>query len=60
MCFAKLAQLFVVVEGAIGPDGALRATQVLAKHDENYMPREVAAALKKQGRWKEGEAPRVP
>jgi len=28
---------------------------VLAKHDENYMPREVADALKKQGRWQEGE-----
>ena len=50
----------VVVEGEIGLDGALRATQVLAKHDENYMPREVADALKKQGRWKEGEAPRAP
>ena len=50
----------VVVEGEIGLDGALRATQVFAKHDENYMPREVADALKKQGRWKEGEAPRAP
>jgi cytochrome c-type biogenesis protein CcmE len=30
---------------------------VLAKHDENYMPPEVAEALKKAGRWKEGEAP---
>ncbi|NWG71497.1 MAG: cytochrome c maturation protein CcmE [Parvularculaceae bacterium] len=45
----------VVVEGRFGPDGRLRAAQVLAKHDENYMPREVAEALKKQGRWKEGE-----
>jgi cytochrome c-type biogenesis protein CcmE len=45
----------VVVEGRLGPDGTLRAAQVLAKHDENYMPREVADALKKQGRWKEGE-----
>ncbi len=44
----------VVVEGKFGPDGTLRATQVLAKHDETYMPREVAEALKKQGRWKEG------
>jgi cytochrome c-type biogenesis protein CcmE len=29
---------------------------VLAKHDERYMPREVVDALKKQGRWQEGEA----
>jgi cytochrome c-type biogenesis protein CcmE len=31
------------------------ADTVLAKHDENYMPKEVADALKKQGRWQEGE-----
>jgi cytochrome c-type biogenesis protein CcmE len=49
----------VVVEGRLEPEGTLRASQVLAKHDENYMPREVADALKKQGRWKDGEsAPR--
>jgi cytochrome c-type biogenesis protein CcmE len=46
----------VVVQGRFSPDGALEAVEVLAKHDENYMPREVADALKKQGRWKEGEA----
>ena len=45
----------VVVEGKLAPDGSVTAMQVLAKHDENYMPREVADALKKQGRWKEGE-----
>lgn len=45
----------VVVEGRIETDGTVRATQVLAKHDENYMPREVAEALKKQGRWRQGE-----
>ena len=45
----------VVVQGSFTPDGALHAVEVLAKHDENYMPREVADALKKQGRWKEGE-----
>jgi cytochrome c-type biogenesis protein CcmE len=28
---------------------------VLAKHDETYMPKEVADALKRQGHWKEGE-----
>ena len=32
------------------------ADTVLAKHDERYMPREVVDALKKTGRWQEGEA----
>ncbi len=45
-----------VVEGAVGSDGVFKADSVLAKHDERYMPREVADALKKQGVWKEGEA----
>ena len=36
----------VVAQGAIGPDGIFRATEVLAKHDENYMPPEAAAAIK--------------
>lgn len=44
----------VVVQGRLS-SGELAASEVLAKHDENYMPREVADALKKQGRWKEGE-----
>ncbi len=35
----------VVAQGSIGPDGTFRATEVLAKHDENYMPPEAAAAL---------------
>lgn len=43
----------VVAEGRIA-DGQLRATTILAKHDERYMPREVADALKKQGLWQEG------
>jgi cytochrome c-type biogenesis protein CcmE len=43
----------VVAEGVIGADGALRADNVLAKHDEKYMPREVADSLKKQGMWKD-------
>jgi cytochrome c-type biogenesis protein CcmE len=43
----------VVVEGHVTPDGTFAATEVLAKHDENYMPREVADALKKSGRWQE-------
>jgi cytochrome c-type biogenesis protein CcmE len=42
----------VVTEGSFGPDGVFAATSVLAKHDETYMPREVADALKKQGQWK--------
>ncbi len=41
----------VVAEGVIAPDGGFRADNVLAKHDERYMPREVADALKKQGVW---------
>ncbi|WP_372706239.1 cytochrome c maturation protein CcmE [Brevundimonas sp.] len=36
----------IVAQGAFQPDRSFRATQVLAKHDENYMPREVAEALK--------------
>lgn len=45
----------VVVQGRLGQGGVFLARQVLAKHDERYMPPEVAAALKKSGRWKEGE-----
>ncbi|WP_029354077.1 cytochrome c maturation protein CcmE [Bosea sp. 117] len=45
----------VVAEGQLLPDGSFRADSVLAKHDEKYMPKEVADALKKQGVWKEGE-----
>ena len=41
----------VVVEGMLGPDGSFTASNVLAKHDEKYMPPEVAAALKKNGEW---------
>ena len=45
----------VVAEGALESAQLFRADTVLAKHDENYMPREVVDALKKQGVWKEGE-----
>ncbi|MET0443255.1 MAG: cytochrome c maturation protein CcmE [Pseudorhodoplanes sp.] len=45
----------VVAEGALDANGVFKADTVLAKHDETYMPKEVADALKKQGRWKEGE-----
>ena len=47
----------VVAEGTFGADHVFRADNVLAKHDERYMPREVADALKKQGVWREGAAP---
>jgi cytochrome c-type biogenesis protein CcmE len=36
----------VVAQGALGDDGAFHATEVLAKHDENYMPPNAAAAIK--------------
>src|SRR5262245_48178279 len=41
----------VVTEGALDAAGVFHADTVLAKHDENYMPKEVADALKKQGHW---------
>ncbi len=41
----------VVAEGRLGEDGVFRADEVLAKHDENYMPPEVADALKRAGQW---------
>src|SRR3954447_24983661 len=44
----------VVAEGRLRRDGVFAATSVLAKHDEKYMPPEVADALKKSGRWQEG------
>jgi cytochrome c-type biogenesis protein CcmE len=43
----------VVTEGALDANGLFKADTVLAKHDETYMPKEVADALKKQGHWKE-------
>jgi len=46
----------VVAEGKLEPGGSLDADTVLAKHDERYMPKEVVEALKKSGRWQEGEA----
>jgi cytochrome c-type biogenesis protein CcmE len=48
----------VVAQGRLTPDGQFRASEVLAKHDENYMPPEVADALKKSGHWQPGEAPK--
>jgi cytochrome c-type biogenesis protein CcmE len=46
----------VVTEGALDPAGVFKADAILAKHDETYMPKEVADALKKQGLWKENGA----
>ena len=48
----------VVAEGAFDAAGTFRADTVLAKHDERYMPKEVADALKKQGVWREESAAR--
>jgi cytochrome c-type biogenesis protein CcmE len=43
----------VVAEGAFASDNVFHADSILAKHDERYMPRDVADALKKQGVWRE-------
>ena len=43
----------VVAEGTLDSSGLFNADTVLAKHDEKYMPKEVADALKKQGHWKD-------
>ena len=47
----------VVAQGSFDEARLFHADEVLAKHDEKYMPPEVAAALKKSGHWKEGEMP---
>ncbi|MEQ8746919.1 cytochrome c maturation protein CcmE [Pyruvatibacter sp.] len=46
----------IVAEGTFAPTGRFEASRVLAKHDENYMPPEVADALKASGQWKNGPA----
>ena len=46
----------VITVGNMSPDGTFVAREVLAKHDENYLPREVVDALKESGQWREGEA----
>lgn len=45
----------IVANGRMQDDGIFEAVEILAKHDETYMPPEVADALKKAGKWKEGE-----
>lgn len=47
----------VIAEGEFGTDGVFVARSLLAKHDEKYMPPEVAAALKKSGEWREPGKP---
>ena len=46
----------VVTQGRLGPDGVFRASEVLAKHDENYMPPEAAGALAKAHAEKAGKS----
>jgi cytochrome c-type biogenesis protein CcmE len=48
----------VVAEGALDGAGMFNADTILAKHDETYMPKEVADALKKSGHWKDDYASR--
>ena len=52
----------IVAEGVFRPDRVFEAKQVLAKHDETYMPREVAEKLKARGEWRPeaGAAPPIP
>ena len=48
----------VVAIGAFDGAGVFRARQILAKHDERYMPRDLANALREQGEWRgDGQAP---
>ena len=47
----------IVAVGAFRQDGVFEAKQVLAKHDERYMPKEIADALKEQGEWRGDGAP---
>jgi cytochrome c-type biogenesis protein CcmE len=47
----------VVALGTLLPDHSFHAQEVLAKHDETYMPKDVADALKKRGYWKQGQPP---
>jgi cytochrome c-type biogenesis protein CcmE len=50
----------VVTLGALQPDHSFRAQEVLAKHDETYMPKDVAEALKKAGYWNPAKGPAPP
>jgi len=46
----------VITEGSFGQDGVFIADSVLAKHDERYMPKEVADGLKAKGVWQESKS----
>jgi len=50
----------IVALGQMQPDGTFRASEVLAKHDETYMPKEVVEALKKSGHWNPASGPPPP
>jgi len=50
----------VVAEGALTSEGVFHADSVLAKHDEKYMPPEVAKKLKEQGVWRGDEQAGTP
>lgn len=50
----------IVAQGHLAGDGVFDASEVLAKHDESYMPREVADALKAAGVWQEGKGGAKP
>jgi cytochrome c-type biogenesis protein CcmE len=50
----------LVEQGSVQPDGTFRASEVLAKHDETYMPKDVADALKKSGHWNPTAGPPPP
>ena len=47
----------VVIEGSVTSEGTFAATNVLAKHDANYMPKELVEELKKRGEWQREGAP---
>ena len=49
-----------VTLGTLQPDGSFRAQEVLAKHDESYMPKDVAEALKRTGQWRPERGPPPP
>ena len=49
----------VIAEGALTADGSFVATTVLAKHDEKYIPKEVADAIKARGEWRPDTASAV-
>jgi cytochrome c-type biogenesis protein CcmE len=50
----------IVAMGTLARDGTFRASEVLAKHDATYMPKDVADALKASGHWNPAEGPPPP